>query len=139
VAAQFACLRDARETGYVCDKVARAVHAVPRDAVAGQRSGFSQERLAQADLLRDIFGPLPYRKTEIDPAWRSPTVVSLAQAAYQERSLPSGHLDNAHLGVLADALEEAGCDNQEVLGHLREQGEIHVRGCWCVDLLNHKE
>jgi hypothetical protein len=64
-------------------------------------------------------------------------VAHLAQAAYDERQLPTGHLDSARLTVLADALEEAGCDNATILTHCRQPGE-HVRGCWVVDLLLNK-
>jgi hypothetical protein len=56
------------------------------------------------------------------------------QAAHEERELPVGTLDTARLAVLADALEEADCTSQEVIGHLRGPGP-HVRGCWAVDLL----
>jgi hypothetical protein len=42
------------------------------------------------------------------------------------------------MGVLADALEESGCDNADILGHLRGDGD-HVRGCWAVDLILGKE
>jgi hypothetical protein len=87
----------------------------------------------QAGLLRDIVGN-PFRPASVSPAWRTPQVVALAQAAYDQRALPSGHLDIARLAVLADALEDAGCDNAELLGHLRGEGP-HVRGCWAVDLL----
>ena len=40
--------------------------------------------------------------------------------------------------ILADALEDAGCTNQDILNHCRGGGE-HVRGCWVVDLLLGKE
>jgi hypothetical protein len=59
----------------------------------------------------------------------------VARAAYEQRSLPEGLLEPARLGVLADALEEAGCRDQEVLDHLRESGKDHYRGCWAVDLI----
>ena len=58
----------------------------------------------------------------------------LATAAYEERILPAGTLDSDRLAVLADALEDAGCDNEDILSHLRGPGP-HVRGCWVVDLL----
>ena len=58
-----------------------------------------------------------------------------AEATYENRSLPGGTLDNARLAVLADVLEEAGCADAELLGHLRRPGP-HVRGCWAVDLLS---
>jgi hypothetical protein len=61
-------------------------------------------------------------------------VVALAQATYEERELPAGTLDLTRLAVLADALEEAGCDQPELLQHPRGPGP-HVRGCWAVDLL----
>jgi hypothetical protein len=64
-------------------------------------------------------------------------VLSLAQAAYDQRILPSGRLDNTRLGILADALEEAG-GNPDIFGHLREPGP-HVRGCFVVDALLAKE
>jgi hypothetical protein len=41
--------------------------------------------------------------------------------------------------VLADALEEAGCQDQDMLQHCHEQGKVHVRGCWVLDLLINKE
>jgi hypothetical protein len=61
-------------------------------------------------------------------------VTKLAQAAYDDRHLPAGTLDNGRFSVLADALEDAGCTEEAVLSHLRSDGP-HVRGCWAVDLL----
>jgi hypothetical protein len=49
--------------------------------------------------------------------------------------MPAGTLEPERLMVLADALEEAGCGDREVLTHFREQGRVHVRGCYVVDLL----
>ncbi len=84
------------------------------------------------ELLRDVFGN-PFRPISLNPAWRTPIVVHLAQAAYDERELPSGWLDAARLAVLADALESTGCAD-EILYHLRGPGP-HLRGCWALDLL----
>jgi hypothetical protein len=95
------------------------------------------EGKAQAALLRCLFGN-PFRPLTLDPAWRTPTICSLAQAGYEQRQLPSGHLDPARLTVLADALEEAGCTDPATLGHLRGPGS-HARGCWVLDLLLGKE
>lgn len=92
-------------------------------------------------LVRDIFGN-PFKPSKLNPswlAWNDGSISKAAAAAYSEREMPSGHLDNARLAVLADMLEEAGCRDEEVLGHLREPGAVHVRGCWCVDLLTGKE
>jgi hypothetical protein len=85
-------------------------------------------------ILRDIFGPLPFRPVALPPTCQTPTVVALAQAAYDNRLLPAGTLEPARLAVLADALEEAGCDDADILTHLRQAG-VHVRGCWVTDLL----
>jgi hypothetical protein len=95
-----------------------------------------QERL-QAQLLRDIFGN-PFRSFAVDPSWLTPTVRALATAAYEQRSPPSSALDADRLAVLADALEEAGCADRNILGHLRDPGP-HVRGCHVLDLLLSKE
>ena len=92
------------------------------------------EDAAQARLLRDLFGPVLFRPLRLDPAWLTQDVVFLAQAAYEERILPSGHLDLARLAVLADALEEAGCTDPELVAHLRGPGP-HVRGCHAIDAL----
>jgi hypothetical protein len=91
----------------------------------------------QCVLVRDIFGN-PFRPVTINPAWLTPTVESLAQAAYDERLLPAGELDRDRLAILADALEDAGCDDDTILNHLRQPGS-HVRGCWALDLLLGKE
>jgi hypothetical protein len=93
----------------------------------------AQERAAQAAMLRDLIGN-PFRPAALAPTWLVPPVLSLARAAYDERQLPEGTLDPTRLAVLADALEDTGCTNADVLGHLRGPGP-HVRGCWVVDLL----
>jgi hypothetical protein len=87
------------------------------------------------EFLHDIFRN-PFRPVTINPAalaWNDAIIVRLAQAAYERRHLPAGTLDNARLAILADALEEAGCTDAGILGHLRGPGP-HVRGCWPVDL-----
>jgi hypothetical protein len=52
--------------------------------------------------------------------------------------MPAGLLDPAHLASLADALEEAGSDQTDLLTHLRSRGP-HVQGCWAVDLVFDKK
>jgi hypothetical protein len=91
----------------------------------------ARRNAAQARLLRDVFGN-PFRPAAFDPAWRTADVLSVARAAYEAGFPNSGYLDAAPLGVLADALEEAGAGG-ELLAHLRWAGP-HVRGCWAVDL-----
>jgi hypothetical protein len=87
---------------------------------------WEQERARQADLARDIFGNRLALVT-VDSACLSATVTSLAQAIYDDRAFD-------RLPILADALEDAGCTNQDILAHCRGGGE-HARGCWVVDLL----
>jgi hypothetical protein len=99
-------------------------------AEAGGEAARTAEEAAQADVLRCVFGN-PFRSLAIEPAWRRPDVLRLAVAAYEERSLPSGHLDNARLSVLADALEDAGAAGP-LIEHLRSPG-AHVRGCHALD------
>lgn len=84
------------------------------------------------DLLRDIFNPFQ-PGTPVSP-WRSESVLNLAAASYEERSLPSGHLEPTRLALLADSLEDARCDDAELLGHLRGTGP-HYRGCWGLDVV----
>jgi hypothetical protein len=98
------------------------------------------EKSQQAHLLRDLFGN-PFRPVALGPAWltwQDGTLPKLAQAIYEDRQLPTGHLDTSRLGVLADALEDAGCDDANILDHCRHGGP-HVRGCWIVDLFLGKE
>jgi hypothetical protein len=87
-----------------------------------------------ADLLREVVGPLPFRRVSVAPAllrWDGGTVLKLAQGIYDE-----GTFDQ--LPILADSLEEAGCTDAAVLDHLRGPGP-HCRGCWSVDLVLGKE
>jgi hypothetical protein len=109
-----------------------------RELAGWHGSSPDQERAAQAALLRCVFGPLVFRPAAGDPSLLMPAVLTLAQAAYDERLLPSGELERARLSVLSDALEEAGCTDSDILSHLRSPGP-HVRGCWALDLILGKE
>ncbi len=91
---------------------------------SGEVTLYAAELAAQADLLRCIAGS-PYRPVACDPSWRTSTVVGLAAAIYADRAFD-------RLPVLADALEDAGCDCPDFLGHCRNHPE-HARGCWVVD------
>jgi hypothetical protein len=103
-------------------------------ADAARAAGMEVNQLA---MLRCVFGN-PFRSPALDPRWLTATVGSLAQAADEDRERPSGHLDSARLAVLADALEEVGCTQDDLLAHLRS-AEPHVRGCWALDLVLGKE
>jgi hypothetical protein len=73
----------------------------------------------------------PFRPVTLDPACLTPTVKQLAESIYQERAFD-------RLPILADALVESGCQQEDVLKHLRGGGE-HVRGCWALDLVTERE
>jgi hypothetical protein len=105
--------------------------AVADSVTAVGKSQHTAEEVAQAALVRELFGS-PFRTTALSACCRGPLLQSLAAAGYEERSLPDGALGAAPLAVLADALEEAGCGDETVLGHLRGPGP-HVRGCWALD------
>jgi len=148
-------------------------------SAAASAAARKEIRTQQAALLRDIIGnPLGdgYRWTSLLASWRSNlsqngdrrfyrylplsilswhdgTVPAIARTIYEERRFEE-------LSILADALEEAGCTDEEILRHCRQQlvadpkryvvsdgsgGLVyrppapHVRGCWVIDLLLGKE
>jgi hypothetical protein len=93
----------------------------------------SHRQAELADALRCIVGS-PFRRPAIPQAtlaWNDRTIPKLALAIYEERAYE-------RLPILADALEDAGCSDPDLLGHLRSQGP-HVRGCWALDLVLGKE
>jgi hypothetical protein len=106
-------------------------------AVAAARQTGGLTDVGCTRLLRDLFAN-PFRPAPALDAswliWQGGTVTQLARAAYDERRLPEGTLDPARLAVLADALEDAGCGEVEILGHLRGS-VVHVIGCWALDLV----
>jgi hypothetical protein len=79
-----------------------------------------------ATLLRDIFGN-PFRPVTFAPEWRTEAAVGIAAKMYDSR-------DFGNMPILADALQDAGCEHADILAHCREPG-THVRGCWVVDLV----
>jgi hypothetical protein len=78
-------------------------------------------------LVRDVFGN-PFRPAALAPAWLTSTVVALASQMYESREFGA-------MPILADALQDAGCTNDDVLTHCRDPKQVHVRGCWVVDLV----
>src|SRR5262249_4150650 len=85
---------------------------------------------AQAALVRDIFR-CAFRPVPVVPGWLTTTSVAVAESISDVRAFH-------RLPILADALEDAACDNADILNHCRQQG-VHVRGCWVVDLVLNKE
>jgi hypothetical protein len=117
---------------------ARAYYSVLEDAVfctwtaapAEYESDIPAEALGAmrwvaARFVRDIFGN-PFRPVRFSPAWRTATAVALARGMYEAREFGA-------MPILADALQDAGCDNEDVLTHCRDAGGTHVRGCWVID------
>ena len=81
-------------------------------------------------LLREVVGN-PFRPVTIDHDWRTSAVLDLSRQMYKAREF-------GPMPVLADALQDAGCEHPDVLTHCRGPGP-HVRGCWVVDLVLGKE
>jgi hypothetical protein len=121
-----------QEAAQAVGSVEAAAELVPGQSapLPNWRRFSSAELAAQCDLLRDVFGN-PFRPVTFDPAWRTPTVVALAR---QMDEAPDDRRDYAALPILADALQDAGCDSADLLDHCRGKGP-HVRGCWALDLV----
>jgi hypothetical protein len=108
-----------------------AGRAVYRHSSQRQRhTALNGEHPSQAALLRDIVGN-PFRPVAFDPRWRTADTVGLARAIYEDRAIE-------RIPLLADALMDAGCADEQVIWHCRGDGP-HVRGCWVVDLVLGKE
>ena len=118
-ASSFACFAVAWGIMYAAKKSSRT-HDLPQKVKAPE---FAQ----QAGLLRDIFGN-PFRPVALDPIWLTSDVVALARGIYDDRAFD-------RMPILADALQDAGCNHDDVLTHCRDANAVHVRGCWVVDLL----
>lgn len=87
-----------------------------------------------ADFFRELFGPLLFRPLRLPRSllrWNGGTVKALAQSLYDE-----GRWNE--LPILADALEDAGCQDDDILRHCRDRNQPHVKGCWVVDALLEK-
>jgi hypothetical protein len=81
----------------------------------------------QSTFLRELFGN-PFCRVAFDAAWRTSTATALAQTMYESR-------DFGAMPILADALQDAGCGSDDILNHCRDATQVHVRGCWVVDLV----
>jgi hypothetical protein len=86
---------------------------------------------AQVVLLSDLFGN-PFCKARFNKKWRTTTAVALAKGMYESR-------DFSAMPILADALQDAGCDSDDILNHCRDEKATHVRGCWVVDCVLGKD
>jgi hypothetical protein len=121
--------------GYASRAVVEATGLSPleRTGATSRAGARSSEKAIHCALLRDIFGN-PFQPVTLDATWltwNGDTVRKLAEAIYNER-------DFDRLQILADALEDAGCAEEQILTHLRDPGP-HVRGCWPLDLLTARQ
>ncbi len=97
-------------------------------------NGFAEvhrEKKEQLPLVRDIFCN-PFRPVNFTLEWRSSTTIAIAKQMYESR-------DFSAMPILADALQDAGCENTDILTHCRDTNAVHVRGCWVVDAVLGKE
>jgi hypothetical protein len=121
--------RDAREDAFRdAVKAAEAAALTAFRAAHGLERGraLGAARRAQAALVRDLVGN-PFRPVAFNPRWRTSDVVGLARSIYDDRAFE-------RMPLLADALMDAGCGDEQVVRHCREPGP-HVRGCWVVDAI----
>ena len=119
-------------TEIICMRADEGEESAPpgTDQEVAYFQGRERGELEISSLLRCIFGN-PFRPVAFDPRWRAETAVALAGGIYDGR-----HFDR--LPILADALEDAGCDAADLLAHLRASGP-HARGCWALDAVLGKE
>ena len=136
-------LHTTRNTGFLAAGVARCIRhpaevgakrdpTIPLSPLQMSARCKNQDQLYRwlARLVRDIFGN-PFRPATCSPAWRTDTVLALARQIYESREF-------CGMPILADALQDAGCEDEQLLSHSRGPG-LHVRGCWVVDLVLGKE
>ncbi len=103
----------------------RVRYGLVEAGLASEEAAGREVKALLHDVLGNPFRPVTVRRRWL--AWDGGTVRNMAQGIYEERAFD-------RLPVLADALEEAGCHDPELLGHLRGPGP-HARGCWAVDPL----
>ena len=104
--------------------VAEPVFLGASEAAVDETTRVEQSRVMAA-VVREVVGN-PFRPVEFLPRWRTETAVTLARHIYDRR-------DYGAMPILADAIQEAGCEVEDVLNHCRDPDARHVRGCWVLD------
>lgn len=123
--ANYAVINATHYDAYVnCDRLSRIVVGT---AGTTDESALVEIQSWLCNIIRDIFGN-PFRSISFDVSWRTSTTVAIANQMYESR-------DFSAMPILADALQDAGCENDDVLNHCRAANGVHVRGCWVVDLV----
>ncbi len=121
---------------YAAAKVVETVCWEPEQGARAASEGVRRikrsrtEQNTHSALVRDIFEN-PFHPVDVNPSWLTSTVLALAQGIYTERAFD-------RMPILADALQDAGCDREDVLSHCRSVGP-HVRGCWVIEMLTDRK
>ncbi len=113
-------------TALTCEEIGCTPNPTQKELQARYWAAWKRHQGIHADLLRDVIGN-PYRPAKCHPDWLTSDVLALARGIYEERAFD-------RMPILADALQDAGCDNDDILNHCRDHG-THVRGCWGIDLI----
>jgi hypothetical protein len=123
---------NAEETMYVLHDIPNVV-ALTAGAEGSDERAVARitEMRAIADIYRCVMGN-PFRSIPFSHEWRTDTALTLARTMYEAR-------DFGAMPILADAIQDAGCDQPAILDHCRDANQVHVRGCWVVDLVLGKE
>jgi hypothetical protein len=132
-------LLDAQQWNAVVASVIAVSHAscpdhelqLAANTSAAARRAVQAEPATHAHLVREVFGD-PVRPVKFSSAWRTSTVVALAAQMYERREFSA-------MPILADALQDAGCESVKILNHCRDTNQVHVLGCWVVDLVLGKQ
>jgi hypothetical protein len=108
------------------EQITRLEGKIRAEAEAVRKRRIVEEKAAQAGLLRCLLGN-PFRRAKVDPRWLTADVVNLVRGIDADSAFD-------RLPILADALQDAGCEKADILGHCRTD-PVHTRGCWIVELL----
>jgi hypothetical protein len=130
-ACHYAVRADAWDAARLCQRAVRVVlQSIPADVVEKSLPQFGPRSDLPTGILEDIFGN-SFSPVEFDSRWRTSDVLGLARAIYDDKAFE-------RMPILADALMDAGCEDEQVIAHCRGE-RPHVRGCWVVDLVLGKQ
>jgi hypothetical protein len=108
-------------------RAVRLAKASGESAKVIRRQAQQEMELLIRRLINEVHGN-PFRPAAFSPQWRTSTAVALAEQMYESR-------DFGAMPILADALQDAGCNCDDILAHCRDTSLTHIRGCWVVDLV----
>lgn len=107
----------------VAELTAQCLAAAADSDTPGRQRAMTRVHRAVRAVMHDVFAN-PFRPVRLDPRWRTADVLGLARGIYEDQAFD-------RLPLLRDALMDAGCADDQVLGHCDRP--VHVRGCWLVD------